>query len=210
MTPDASPSSPSRAPPDGRERCLLAAYDLFCRHGVQAIGVDRIVAEAGVAKMTLYRHFRSKDELVIAALEHRERVWTIGWLIRETERRGRTPEERLLAIFDAFDEWFRREDFEGCLFINTMLESRDPASPIRARAALGLDNVLRFICSLAEEAGMPEAETFARRWHGLLMGAIVLADSGYLDAAVRGREAGLALLEAELGATSGARPRSSG
>jgi AcrR family transcriptional regulator len=209
MTPDASPS-PSRSPPDGRERCLLAAYDLFCRHGVHAIGVDRIVAEAGVAKMTLYRHFRSKDELVIAALGHREKVWTIGWLVRESERRRRTPEERLLAIFDALDEWFRREDYEGCFFINTMLESHDPTSPVGARAALGLDRVFRFICGLAEEAGIPEAETFAQRWHALLYGAIVLASSGYLDAARRAREAGMLLLEAELGATSGAQPRSSG
>ena len=209
MTPDASPS-PSRSPPDGRERCLLAAYDLFCRHGVQAIGVDRIVAEAGVAKMTLYRHFRSKDELAIAALEYREKVWTIGWLIRETERRGRTPDERLLAIFDVLDEWFRKKDYEGCLFINTILETRDPASPVRARAALGIDNVFRFVYSLTEEAGVPEPETFARRWHALLNGGIVLASSGYPDAALRTREAASALLEAELGATSGARPRSSG
>jgi AcrR family transcriptional regulator len=209
VTPDASPSQ-SRSPPDGRERCLLAAYDLFCRYGVQAIGVDRIVGQAGVAKMTLYRHFHSKDELAIAALEHREKVWTIGWLVRETERLGRTAEERLLAIFDALDEWFRRDDYEGCLFINTILESRDPTNPVRARAALGLDNVFRFIHSLAEDAGIPEAETFARRWHALLNGAIVLASSGYLDAAIRAREVGLALLESELGATSAARPRSSG
>jgi AcrR family transcriptional regulator len=209
MTPDDYPSS-SRAPPDGRERCLLAAYKLFCRHGVQAIGVDRIVAEAGVAKMTLYRHFRSKDELAIAALEHREKVWTIGWLFTETERLGGTPEERLLAIFDALDEWVRRDDYEGCLFINTMLETRDPTSPVRARAALGVENVFRFIYSLTEEAGIPEPEAFARRWHALLNGGIVLASSGYLDAAVRAREAGAALLEAELGATSGARARSSG
>jgi AcrR family transcriptional regulator len=209
MTPDTS-SSPGRSPPDGRERCLLAAYDLFCRHGVHAIGVDRIVAEAGVAKMTLYRHFRSKDELAIAALEHREKVWTIGWLIRETERRGRTPEERLLTIFDVLDEWFRSEDYEGCLFINTILETRDPTSPVRARAALGIENVFRFLCSLTEEAGIPEPETFARRWHALLNGGIVLASCGYLDAALRAREAGSALLEAELGATSGAGPRSSG
>jgi AcrR family transcriptional regulator len=163
-----------------------------------------------VAKMTLYRHFHSKDELVIAALERREVSWTIDWLVRETERRGRTPAERLLAIFDAFDEWFRREDYEGCLFVNTLLETHDHTSPVGARAALGMNGVLTFVRGLAEEAGVRDAEALARQWHVLLNGAIVLAYSGQVDAALRAREVGLLLLQRELASTSGSEPRSSG
>jgi AcrR family transcriptional regulator len=163
-----------------------------------------------VAKMTLYRHFHSKDELVIAALERREVSWTIDWLVRETERRGRTPAERLLAIFDAFDEWFRREDYEGCLFVNTLLETHDHTSPVGARAALGMNGVLTFVRGLAEEAGVRDAEALARQWHVLLNGAIVLAYSGQVDAALRSREVGLLLLQRELASTSGSEPRSSG
>ena len=94
------------------------------------MGIDAIIRESGVARMTLYRHFGSKDELVLAFLERREQRWTKDWLQHEAERRAADPGERLLAIFDVFDGWFRREDFEGCSFINVLLETADPASPV--------------------------------------------------------------------------------
>ena len=106
-----------------RERILDTSYELFSRHGVKAVGVDTIIERSGVAKMTLYRHFRSKDELVLAFLRERENVWTVGWLQAEVAARAADPRERLLAIFDVFDGWFRRDDFEGCSFINLMLEA---------------------------------------------------------------------------------------
>src|SRR5829696_7711189 len=84
----------------GRERILETAYELFSRHGTRAVGVDRIVAEAGAAKMTLYRNFASKEELIIAFLDAREERWTRGWLQAEVEARAETPAGRLLAIFD--------------------------------------------------------------------------------------------------------------
>jgi AcrR family transcriptional regulator len=204
------PASPQPGQSPGpRERTLGAAYDLFRRHGAHSIGIDRIVAVAGVAKMTLYRYFRSKDELVIATLERREEAWTTNWLIREIEARAGTPAEQLIAVFDVFDEWFRREDYEGCFFINTLLESHDHTSAVGGRAALGLDNVCEFVRRLADEAGVGDAKTFARRWHVLMSGAIVLASSGYRDAALRAKEAGRILLDQELGATSRGESRSS-
>ena len=124
----------------GRERVLETAYELFSRHGTRAVGVDRIIAESGVAKMTLYRNFASKDDLILAFLERREERWTRDWLQATVERRAETPAQRLLAIFDTFGEWFAREDFEGCSFINVMLEIDDPGSPVRresVRSALG-------------------------------------------------------------------------
>jgi AcrR family transcriptional regulator len=105
-----------------RDRILDTAYDLFSRHGVRAVGVDRIVAESGVAKMSLYRHFPSKDDLVLTFLQEREQRWTNGWLRAEAERRGDSAAGRMLAIFDVFGEWFVVEDFEGCSFINVLLE----------------------------------------------------------------------------------------
>ena len=115
----------------GRERVLETAYELFSRHGTRAVGVDRIIAESGVAKMTLYRNFASKDDLILAFLERREERWTRAWLQDTVESRAATPAQRLLAIFDVFGEWFAREDFEGCSFINVMLELDDPGSPVR-------------------------------------------------------------------------------
>ena len=112
-----------------RDRIVDTAYDLFSRHGVRAVGVDRIVAESGVAKMSLYRHFGSKDELVLTFLQERERRWTNEWLRAEASAAARHAAERMLAIFDVFGEWFALEDFEGCSFINVLLEFDDRDEP---------------------------------------------------------------------------------
>jgi len=182
---------------DARERALRTAYRLFSRHGVQAVGIDRIIAEAGIAKATLYRHFRSKEELVVAALERRETLWTRDWLEQEIRRRARKPETRLLAIFDAFDDWFRRDDYESCLFINTLLETHDRASPIGSASVAHLANVRDVARELADEAGIPDPDGLARQWQLLMAGAITAAAMGDADAAHRARDLGTLLLRRE-------------
>jgi AcrR family transcriptional regulator len=165
---------------------------------VRGVGVDRIVAEAEVAKRTLYRQFPSKEELVVAVLKHREEVWTHGWLERELEQRGGPAEERLLAIFDVLDEWFRRDDYESCLFIGSLLETEDPDSPIGAASAKALANVRALVRGLAEEAAIDDPDRFALRWQILMSGSIIAADQGDLDAAQRARDSAQLLLEREL------------
>jgi AcrR family transcriptional regulator len=177
----------------------VTAHTLFCRYGMRGVGIDRIVDEANVAKRTLYRQFHSKEELVVAVLERREALWTRGWLERELEQRGGTAEERLLGIFDLFDEWFRRDDYESCLFINTLLQSEDPQSPIAAASARGLANIRAFVRGLAEEAGIDDPDGFALQWQILMSGSIIAADQGGLDAAQRARESAQLLLEREVG-----------
>jgi AcrR family transcriptional regulator len=86
------------------------------------VGVHEVIERADVATATLYRHFRSKDDLVLAFLERREQLWTREWLEAEARARGSNPEDQLLAIFDVFDEWFQREDYEACSFVNVLLE----------------------------------------------------------------------------------------
>lgn len=180
-----------------RERVLDTAYRLFHRHTLNTVGVDRIVAEAGVAKTTLYRHFRSKEELAVSVLDRHRDVWMTGWLEQEVARRGGTPSARLLALFDAFDTWFRRTDYEGCLFTRALLETRAPASAVRAAAAAGLENIRAFIRGLARDAGVGDPESFALKIQLLLLGATVAAVSGELDAARRGREVAQLMLEQE-------------
>jgi AcrR family transcriptional regulator len=181
-------------PGGARERLLWTAYELFRRHSLNTVGVDRIVAEADVAKTTLYRHFSSKDELAASVLQHHDQVWTRGWLER-TVREGETAGASLLAIFDAFDDWFRRDDFRGCLFANALLETRDPGSPIHTAAATGLSNIRDLISSLAKDAGVRDPDLFARQLQMLLLGAIVHAVEGQLDAARQAREVARVLLE---------------
>jgi AcrR family transcriptional regulator len=178
----------------GRERILNTAYELFSRHGTRAVGVDRIIAESGAAKMTLYRNFASKDELILAFLERRAELWTRGWLQAEIERRGGTPARRLLAIFDVFGEWFVQEDFEGCSFINVMLEVVDGGDPVRQSTVRHLSQIRDFLRGLAAEAGIEDTDAFARQWHILMKGSIVAAGEGDHEAASRARELGELLL----------------
>ena len=112
----------TRSRPDARRRILDSAYELFSRRGIRAVGVDELIDRAGVAKATFYNQFPSKDDLVLAFLQQREKLWTKDWVEAEARRRGDTPEGRLLAIFDLFDEWFQQDDFEGCSFVNVLLE----------------------------------------------------------------------------------------
>jgi AcrR family transcriptional regulator len=149
---------------DARERIVDTAYMLFSRRGVRGVGVDEVIGRAGVAKATLYRHFPSKDDLVLAFLERREQLWTRGWVEAEARRRGGTPEERLLAIFDLFDEWFRRDDFEACSFINVMLEINDREHPLGRASAIYLENLRAIVRTLAEEAGLRDPTSFSHSW----------------------------------------------
>src|SRR4051812_50046208 len=178
-----------------RERILDTAYELFSRHGTRAVGVDRIIAECGIAKMTLYRNFPSKDALILAFLEQREERWTRAWLQAEAERRGGTPAQRLLAIFDTFEGWFAQADFEGCSFINVMLELDDIDNPVRQATVRHLESIRGFVSGLAEEAGIPDPDGFARQWHILMKGSIVSAAEGDLEAASRARQMGSLLLD---------------
>ncbi|MFP5363417.1 MAG: TetR/AcrR family transcriptional regulator [Thermoleophilia bacterium] len=181
----------------GRDRILDAAYGLFSRGGVRAIGVDTITAEADVAKMTLYRNFASKNDLALAFLALREERWTKGWVQAEVLRRGETPAEQLLAVFEIFSEWFAREDFEGCAFITSLLEFEDRADPVRQACVMHLANIRSFVCELAAAAGVGDPEWFAGQWHILMKGSIVAAHEGDADAALKAREMGLLLLARE-------------
>jgi AcrR family transcriptional regulator len=148
--------------------------------------------------MTLYRNFASKDELILAFLQRREERWTRGWLQAEAEARAETPAGRLLAIFDVFGEWFAREDFEGCSFINVMLEVADSEHPVHQASVKHLSAIRAYVADLAEQAGVPadEADGFARQWHILMKGSIVAAAEGDSDAGIRARELGGLLLAA--------------
>jgi AcrR family transcriptional regulator len=179
----------------GRERVMRAAYDLFSRQGTRTVGVDAVISEAGVAKMTLYRNFASKDDLILAFLERRETLWTVGWVRAESQRRGDTPVQRLLAIFEIFGEWFARPDFEGCSFITTLLEVTNRHSAVRQASILHLANIRGYLCELAAEAGVADPDAFARQWHILMKGSIIAGAEGDTRAADRARELGILLLD---------------
>jgi AcrR family transcriptional regulator len=107
--------------PPARERILMTAHDLFYREGVRCTGIDRIIAESGVAKVTFYRHFVSKDALVRAFLEYRHERW-MAWFIDALGRHGAQAGGGLRPLQAALAEWFTGPDFRGCAFINTVVE----------------------------------------------------------------------------------------
>ena len=180
-------------PAGARQRILAAAYALFSQHGVAAVGIDAIIARSGTAKMSLYRHFGSKDELVLAFLRQREQEWTRSWLEAAVMARATEPEARLLAIFDVFHEWFQADDFEGCSFINVLLQSPQ-AGVVREAAAGHLAEIRTILARLAGEAGLVEPDRFARTWHFLMKGCIVTAQEGHRGAALEAQQAGQLIL----------------
>lgn len=183
-------ATPSTWPRDGQasahDRILEVAYDLFSHRSTRAVGVDEVIERAGVAKATLYRHFPSKDDLVLAFLELRDTRWIEGFVEAEARRHGCTPEEHLLAIFDAYDGWFHLEDFEACSFVNVLLElGRE--HPVGSASVRHLAKIRAVVRTLADEAGLHDTEQFARSWHILMKGSIVAAAEGDLDAAKRAK-----------------------
>jgi AcrR family transcriptional regulator len=178
-----------------RERLLTAAYELFSRRGIRAVGTDEVIERAGVARATLYRHFATKDDLVLAVLQRREELWTRGLIEDQSRQRGATPEQQLLAIFDVLHDWFQlRDGYEGCSFINVLLELGADHPAGRASIA-HIDHVRDIVRRRALAAGLTDIEEFASSWHILMKGAIILAAVGDLDAALRARKMACALIE---------------
>jgi len=187
---------PERKPGSAaRQRILDTAYDLFSHRGIRAVGINEVIERADVAKATFYRHFPSKNDLVLAFLNQREQVWVHDWVVANVMERGGTAEETLLAIFDLFGEWFASGDFEGCAFINVLLEIGDREHPIGQECVAAFERLRVLLGSLAEQAGLRDPAEFAISWHILMKGSIVHAAEGDLEAAKRAQTMGRLLIE---------------
>ncbi len=171
------------------DRLLSHASTIFEAKGFNAVGIDLLLAEAGVAKMSLYKHFKSKDGLVLAALRRRDQRFreTFAALV---EARASEPRARLLAVFDVLGRWFEREDFRGCIFLNAAAEFPGADSPIRLAVAEHKAWLREYLGSLAREAGAPAPPTLAAELAVLVDGAIARAHAaGEPDAAATARRA---------------------
>lgn len=185
-------------PTSRRDHLVETALALFNRDGFHATGIDGILAEAGVAKMTLYNHFKSKDELILAALRLRDERFR-DWFVRSVEARAANPRGRLLALFGALDEWINQPDFSGCAFINASAEYGRPDDPIHRAAAEHKRLVRDYVRGIAAQAGAPDAGALADVLSLLLEGAIVSAQvSGQRDAAKLARRAATLLIKRAL------------
>jgi AcrR family transcriptional regulator len=172
---------------------------LFYAQGFHAIGLDRILADVGVTKTTFYNHFESKDALIVAVLEQRDRH-DMDVLRAELARRTDSPRAAILAFFDILDEWFRDEDFRGCLFIHAAAQFPNSADPVHIVATRHRDHLHRTFADFARAAGTADPERVAQQL-GMLIAAAVTARhvGGDGDAALTARQMAQALLDGAIG-----------
>ena len=187
------PGPPSVATAGTEDRILSTAYDLFSRRGLRDVGVNELIESSGVAKSTFYRHFPSKDDLVLAVLARRDQIW-FAEVVAEAQSRSANPEEELLIIFDVFADWLGDGGYESNVFIKILMEM-GPDHPL-GRACVGyMARIRGHAQTLAEEAGLERSVDFARAWHLLLKGTVVTAMEGDPQAAELARSMARSLIE---------------
>ncbi len=170
------------------ERILKVADKLFYQDGIRAIGVDRLIAESGVAKASFYRAFPSKDDLVAAWLDVRDQQWR-AWLQATVDQLAPRAQDKPLAVFDALDTRFRLSTFRGCAFINTITELARLDHPGAHAARRHKESVKTLLASLLKDAGYKNFEPLAVIFLQLIDGAIVAAvREGKPDAALRAKQ----------------------
>jgi AcrR family transcriptional regulator len=183
---------------EARQRILETADRLFYQNGIRAVGIDRIIAEAEVAKMSLYKHFPSKDDLIVAVLKHREES-AMGFFRSAMERHGKAKNS-LRAFFAALKERFEMPAFRGCPFQNAAVELADPAHPGTKFVRGHKQRFAEFLHGLVEEAVGKAAAKVAPAVALLVEGAVMTAVvQGTPDAADVARDAALKLVGGERG-----------
>jgi AcrR family transcriptional regulator len=156
-----------------RERLVDTALKLCYQHGFHAIGVDRIAKEAGTTRATLYNHFDSKDELVLAVIAKRDDWWQQTFRAEIESRGGDDPVAQLRSVPEILRDWFATDGFNGCLFINATSEFPSPHDPVHKAAKANIDAIRGVIAEVASRAGIQGAEEFARQFNMVIEGAIV-------------------------------------
>ncbi|MHC4990963.1 MAG: TetR/AcrR family transcriptional regulator [Planctomycetota bacterium] len=161
-------------PPSRREDLIEAAVRVFCQEGFHATGIDRVLKEAGVSRMTLYNHFRSKDELIVAAMRRRDEQFR-NRLLKDVNAMASDARGRLVAVFDVHEQWACSDGFSGCMFLNASAEFADASSPIRRFCAETKRLGVEYLQELCTAAGLRDPKHLARQLDLLLEGAIVMA-----------------------------------
>ncbi len=177
-----------------RERLIESTYELIVRNGINRVGIGAILETSGCAKASLYDHFNSKTNLIIAALQHRHQVWTIDWFSVEIERSSEEPGERLLAIFNVLDAWFRQPDYSGCPFTSALISSQ-PGSEVHNACTKHMSAIRSILHTLAIDAQLQRPDEFVNVWHMLIKGSAVSAYEGNRNAGLEARQAAELILQ---------------
>lgn len=179
-----------------RGQLITAANDLFYRHGFHAVGLDQILDRVGVTKTTFYNHFESKDDLVIAVLEERDRAETTD-LLREMQVRAEgDPRREMLAMFDVIDEWLASEDFRGCMFMKAASAYPSPNDPVHITALKHGERLFAELKGRAQRADAKNPEVLASQLMLVLTGSILAREDRGVDRSKTARAAAEVLVNA--------------
>lgn len=191
-----------------RDRLIKTAGDLFYERGFQSVGLDRILARVGISKTAFYNHYESKDDLILAVIEQRDRDEVAASLEYMRAHGGRDPRAQLLAFFDLLADWFSQPDFRGCLFMNAATEFPSPTDPIHRAAAAHSAHLAAEFLLRVQALGASEPDLLAAQLALLVAGAIAARHAaGARDAALTARRAAELLLgAAPAAAADGERP----
>lgn len=189
------PNEAVGTPTTPRERVLAAASLLFAENGVTRTGVDTLIEAAVVAKATFYRHFPSKDALVVAWLEDPRTRW-FDSVRAQAESQATAPGDVIPLLFDGVAEWLEAGDFVGCPYLNTAIEVSGTGHPASETSRSYLAEIEQYLTETLAEAGHPHAAQLGPELHALLAGAISLGVANRTSAHVlAARDAATSLIE---------------
>ena len=166
--------------PTKRDELVRKALEAFYRNGFHATGMDMLVAETGISKTSMYKHFRTKEDLILAVLRLRDEYFR-NWLYRRMDELADGPREQLIAMFDALEEWFDEPGYKGCMFIKASSEYQEAGHPIHKQSADHKRMLESHISELAKQAELADPDGLARQLLLLKEGAIVTAHLGHTD-----------------------------
>lgn len=162
-----------------RDELVEKSLGIFYRNGFHATGMDMLAAQTGISKTSMYKHFATKEDLILATLELRDKKF-LEWFSGRVEELANTPDKQLLAMFDALAEWFAQPEFANCMFIKAADEYQRPDHPIHQQAAKHKTRKLAYIAKLTKAANLPTAPVIARQLLLLIEGATVTAHIGFM------------------------------
>ena len=179
-----------------KEKILKVAADLFYQHGIHTVGIDRIIADSKVAKMTFYKHFPSKTKLIEEYLEYRNQFWIK--VLSDAISLGSRPQEKILSIFDALDTIYKNPEFRGCPFVKGLAEfgAESSAEEVKAKLEEHFNATLAVIEKLVKEMKVKDSKKVAQRIFTLVYGSAVVAQAtGKSEIAKINKETARILLE---------------
>ena len=156
-----------------REKLIQAGHEVFYREGFLAVGLDRLLNEVGCSKQTFYNHFESKDDLIVAVIDHHHEWWSAEMQDRVMRKAGPDPRAQLIAIFDVLDELLNDPEYRGCIYINAAVEFPNPHHPAHKSAKKAKADSLAMLEALADAAGAAEPLVAAQELDMIIEGALV-------------------------------------